>query len=172
MTGDQIAIVLLSASTLALLAVVLWQWYGGRGGRSRQSVRELMRQMDRLATDIDRRMGGALADMQATIGVADEKIEKLADLLDRTDETATDDESPRPAEAEHSGHDDAEPSPDPPAATGRSMNEAHQEILHLSGEGLTPAQIAEQLGRPVGEVDLILRLHGGAATPHPKQQAG
>lgn len=173
MTGAAIAIVLLSASTLVLLIVVLWQWYGGRGGRSQQSVRELMRQMDRLATDIDRRMGGALADMQATISVADERIEALQDLLVRAEQIATDDDSPQPAEAgaEPSESCDEDPSLDPPASA-RPVSEAHQEILRLSRDGLTPARIAEQLGRPVGEIDLILRLHGGGAAPHPKQQAG
>jgi len=173
MTDATLAIVLLSASTLTLLTVVVWQWIGRRGGRSQESVRDLIRQMDRLATDVDRRMGGALADMQATISLADERIETLEDLLAQADETTTGDESSQPVEDDARAPEPRHeaPSPDPPSAP-RPQNEAHQEILRLARDGMTPARIAEKLNRPVGEVDLILRLHGTAATPHAQQQAG
>ena len=181
MTAAGIAILLLSASTGVLLIVVLLQRFGARPGRSRESVRDLMRQMNRLAEDIDRRMGGALADMQAMIAQADTRIDTLAESLDRSEQTPPDDPNadgdiaPKNAEAPKSDDDEQRPASvatRAPAAAP-SASEAHREILALSRDGLTPPEIAQRLGRPVGEVDLILRLHGASAPEaHPQQQAG
>jgi len=184
-TAAGIAILLLSIATVVLLVVVLVQWFGGRSGRSRENVRDLMRQMNRLAEDIDRRMGGALADMQSMIAQADARIDTLAEALDRGEQTppdaadspADDAEAPsQDAEPAHENTDDEQPpaatEPVDPAPTP-SVSEAHREVLTLSRDGLTPAEIAQRLDRPVGEVDLILRLHGApTAESHPQQQAG
>ena len=184
MTAAGIAILLLSVSTGVLLIVVLMQRFGVRPGRSRETVRDLMRQMNRLAEDIDRRMGGALADMQSVIAQADARIDTLAESLDRPEQTPPDtddahaDSDPRTADdapqvAAPLATDDAEQPPASIAPTApMSASEAHREVLTLSRDGLTPADIAQRLARPVGEVDLILRLHAPAPEPHPQQQAG
>ena len=47
-----------------------------------------------------------------------------------------------------------------PAAEEEPVDRRHQEIYDLADGGLTARQIAHQLGRPNGEVDLILALRG------------
>ena len=176
MTGAAAAVVLLSISTIALLIVVVWQWRRARSGRTCRDVRDLMRQMDRLAQDIDRRMGGALADMRAAIDQADARLEALAELNASAGpgpaETPQTDAAPPHAPAAEAPD---EPEPHAPHARPRASAApyGHDEILRLSGGGLDPAQIAERLSRPVGEVDLILRLYAAdTAANGPHQQAG
>lgn len=173
MTAAGVALCLLSTSTLVLLVIILIQWRCARSQRTGRDTRDLMRQMERLADDVDRRMGGALADMQSATADADERIQTLRELSVRTDPEvdAPDDELPRQEETYRDGGTDPAETPAPSHAAAASGT--HQDVLALSGDGLSSVEIAERLGRPVGEVDLILRLHAPApVAPRAQQQVG
>lgn len=169
MSPEGVAIWLLSTSTLVLFAIVLIQRRRARLGSRREGIRDLMRQMERLAEDVDRRMGGALADMQAAIADADERIQTLGELSGQpaTDEAGSNDESPQQTAIP----DDRPPEPNTMSAPAHvpTAGRTHQDVLGLNRDGLTPAEIAEHLNRPIGEVDLILRLHAPVASArHPQ----
>ena len=46
----------------------------------------------------------------------------------------------------------------PPLSMSADVDARHAQIYQLHAEGLSPQQIADQLGRPKGEVELILAL--------------
>lgn len=161
MTPDRLAIVILSATTFVLVVVVLWQWRRAHSGRTCGDVRDLMRQLDRLADDIDRRMGGALGDMQAAIDQADERIEALHKP---TEAPEAPEGGQGPTHDEPAQHAETHEATDTPAARPTNLD-----VLRLSRDGLDSAEIAGQLDRPVGEVDLILRLHA-VCEPAPQAQ--
>jgi len=169
MSPESVAIWLLSASTLVLFAIVLIQRRRTRSGRKHESVRDLMRQMERLADDVDRRMGGALVDMQAAIADADERIQTLGELSAQPaiDEAEANDESPQQTQDPDDRPPESDTTPAPMHVP--TAGQTHLDVLGLSRDGLTPAEIAERLHRPIGEVDLILRLHAPvAAARHPQ----
>jgi len=162
MNPQGVAIWVLSASTLVLLIVVLIQHRRARSGRTREGVRDLIRQMERLAQDVDRRMGGALADMQAAIADADERIQALRELSDQPADEADDADDEPPPEAPRPVNRPPEPNSAPATVHVPGEGSTHEDVLGLSRDGLDPAEIAERLHRPIGEVDLILRLHAPA----------
>jgi DNA-binding NarL/FixJ family response regulator len=45
----------------------------------------------------------------------------------------------------------------------QKMDPRHAQVYDLADEGLSPPEIARQLGRPSGEIELILALRGDAA---------
>jgi hypothetical protein len=97
----------------------------------REDVADLVRQLDRLAEDIDARV--------------EDRADKLRGLLTRADERIADlqrlsSQSPRPAR-------------EPPAA-----GSPRAEVLHLAGQGLDAVEIARRTNLDVGEVELVLSL--------------
>ena len=172
MTPAGLAIGILSISTLVLLVVVLAQWRRAQTRRTGRDTRDLMRQMERLAEDIDRRMGGALVDMQSATAQADEKIQTLRELsVQASPEAPAPDDEP-PGQVEPVGDEAPEPAETPAPNHAGQVSRTHQDVLALNGEGLSSAEIAERLERPVGEVDLILRLHARPPLAPSAQQVG
>lgn len=51
-----------------------------------------------------------------------------------------------------------------PAAPAPTADEAHRRVHELADQGLTPVQIARQLGKPTGQVELILNLRRAGLT--------
>jgi DNA-binding NarL/FixJ family response regulator len=60
--------------------------------------------------------------------------------------------------ADANGNGDAIPAPPAIVAPPADVDSRHAQIYALSEEGMSTHQIAEQLGRPEGEVELILAL--------------
>jgi DNA-binding NarL/FixJ family response regulator len=85
------------------------------------------------------------AKLDALIREADEKIAALTDLRNRTNGTQLGDQVPP--------NEPAPPKPNPYDADPR-----HLEVYTLADQGQSPSQIAGQLNRPNGEIELILAL--------------
>ncbi|HKX27688.1 MAG TPA: hypothetical protein VJ302_08345 [Blastocatellia bacterium] len=69
------------------------------------------------------------------------------------------------ARARREQTDDSVPAPPEPAAAARtSMTERRHRVLALTQRGMDPATIAETLGVPYGEVELIISLSTAAYT--------
>lgn len=91
--------------------------------------------------------------------VLDNKAAKLEILLEKTDRKIA------ALEAVRAGHGSVAPAQrerdDSPreSTNGRSFEPGdHDPVIRLADEGVEPVEIAQRLGRPVGEVELILAL--------------
>lgn len=102
-----------------------------------QAVMELSRDMEdlaeRLASEMDRRADR----LELLIARADERIAALDNAQSRTFELK------------------------PVAKKSAPANPAFGEVYDLADRGLSPVEIARQLGRPTGQVELILNLRRG-----------
>lgn len=113
----------------------------------RQDVESLIVELDELARKINAQIDTRFAKLEAVIRDADRRIatlERLANQADQADQAAR----PRPAPT--------------------SANDAqHAVVYELADAGKTPIEIARQLGRTPGEVELILNLRGPGDPPPP-----
>jgi len=118
----------------------------------RQDVESLIVELDELARKINAQIDTRFAKLEAVIRDADRRIatlERLANRADQSDQAAR--RRPVPTSA-----NDAQ----------------HAVVYELADAGKTPIEIARQLGRTPGEVELILNLRGsGDPTPPPSKPA-
>jgi uncharacterized protein DUF6115 len=167
-----IAFAMLVVEAFVLLALLIRQgrrqppWPPGahdaRSRRAERDVRRLMGELDTLVKSIDSRMTSRVDQLQSLLTQAEELAAELQtsplwpDQLpgpeDREDEEL--DESPEPEDALTSDPEPAHRSAD---AERPSLNEA-SEALRLAKEGYDVVEIAQRLGRPIGEIELLLRL--------------
>jgi len=117
-------------------------------GRSIRDVEHVMLELDQLSRQIHGRLDTKLARLETVIRDADERIEKLTRLADKADgrpqfEVMLDEEQP------------CEQQTDGPVTPN---DERHSDVFQLADDGASPLQIAQKLGRPVGEIELILAL--------------
>lgn len=133
-------------------------------------------EMHELARDLSGRLDSKLSALQQLVIQADARIARLEELLGervaagRNAEPEPAPTSPAFNRSNRIGiNDPTEPFPmpalklpePPPTAAGASAtgsDERYAAIYELSDTGLTAARIAERLGTPVGEVELILSL--------------
>lgn len=113
-------------------------------------IEELMVQLQELSRDIGAQIDTRFAKLEASIQSADERIETLQKLI-RTaqakpaiDLMADDDVKPQPIQ----------PQPPKPAA----VDVLRSRILALADAGKDPIEIAMEIGRTPGEIELILSL--------------
>jgi len=99
-------------------------------------VNELMARLADLSRQINGQIDTRLARLEIMLRQADETIKNLEELSG----TEIEREVISPPERDDPGS---------------------QEILQLAEEGLSAVAIAQRIGRPVGEVELILALRGG-----------
>ena len=121
-------------------------------GISLREVQEVARQLNDLLAelqDTSRRIAAQIdnryAKLDAMVAEADGRIRRLEQLLGQ-------DALPG-----------ATPASSPPAVSPQPAalsNPRHQPIYDLADQGKTPREIAQQLGTPPGEVELILNLRG------------
>jgi hypothetical protein len=113
-------------------------------------MEELTVQLQQVARQINSQIDTRFAKLEACIGDADQRIERLERLLRRA-----------------GGHEgvDVTVSDQPTSAPGQTpdrdsirIDPMHREIYRLADEGKPPPEIARQLGRTTGEVELILNL--------------
>jgi len=76
----------------------------------------------------------------------DQRIREAQDLCARLEQLS------RTATGKNADQDPSSPGP-------RPRNSDQQKVLFLAGKGLDASEIAKNLKRPVGEVELILNLH-------------
>ena len=128
------------------------------GLRDQQAIKgdmeELLAQLQDLARQINSQIDTRFAKLETCIADADQRIERLERLLRRAskvegvDLTVTDETEPDPG---HGG----EPEP-------IKIDPVHQQIYDLADAGKSALQIARQLGRTTGEIELILNLRRSA----------
>ena len=116
-----------------------------------RDVEQVILELDQVSRQIHGRLDTKLARLEAVIHDADVRIEKLTRLMQRADgephlEITLDQEEPR----ELSRRRRAEPV--------QQEDDRHSAVLRLADRGRSPLKIAQELGCPVGEVELILAL--------------
>jgi hypothetical protein len=135
-----------------------------------RDMQNLLVELSEMARQITAQLETRAAKLQAMIDEADRKIEELKRLERHADtehaplSTGSDANDARPTPATM-----AQPHPmmrlvpqeQPPGETADApddTNDRYAEIHALADQGRTPGQIAQQLGRPIGEIELILAL--------------
>ena len=116
----------------------------------KQDMEELTVQLQQVARQINSQIDTRFAKLESCIADADQRIERLERLLRRAgghegvDVTVSDQPTPSRSRTGDRGSIRIDP--------------MHQEIYRLADEGKPPPEIARQLGRTTGEVELILNL--------------
>jgi hypothetical protein len=119
--------------------------------RVSHEVQGVMVELEELARQVHGQIDTRIAKLQAATRAADQRIETLERLIDRHDE----------APADH-----ATDKPDRTAALGSGGDKARARIVHnLSDAGLTSIEIAQRVGIPPGEVELILAVRARCDSP-------
>lgn len=128
--------------------------------RAQQDMENVLVELSKMSRELSAQLDTRAAKLDALIADADERTARLEALLRQAPARPTFDRSdyapaveplmklvhpPTPAAA-----DDMAPSP--------SLEPSHAEIYRLADEGRTVSQIAGELERPSGEVELILAL--------------
>jgi hypothetical protein len=125
---------------------------------AKHDVEQVMVELEKLSRQIHGRIDTKLARLETLIRDADQRIERLS----------------RPAEAPGRGaglvvpHDREEPQPIPKTGTGEVGEDWHAAVYRAADDGMTAVQIAQEVGRTTGEVELLLALRktrSGADTP-------
>jgi hypothetical protein len=123
--------------------------------KATRDLEEVMLELDQLSRDIHGRIDTKLARLEALIHEADQRITKLSPPASTV--------KSKPAlEITLDQEDPFEPQPILPPA----REDSHSAIYGLADRGLSPGQIAQDLNRLSGEVELILALR------RTKEQAG
>ena len=114
----------------------------------KHDMEELAVQLQQVARQVNSQIDTRFAKLESCIADADQRIERLERLLRRA--------------GGHEGvdvtlADQPAPSPQRDGDTIK-IDPIHQEIYRLADEGKSPPEIARQLARTTGEVELILNL--------------
>ena len=116
--------------------------------KTTRNVEEVMLELDQLSRQIHGRLDTKFAKLEAIIRDADQRIAELSRLLRASSGDAACDVT-----VEATGAD--EPSPD---SSPEFADHPRVAVYQLAESGLSPSQIAEKVGKPLGEVELILAL--------------
>jgi|GEM_PF-2321861 len=152
---------LIAADLLLVLAVAALFWQIRRGGRSgpARTPREMegfLAEAARLSREFDRLLGEKRELVAASLAGIDQRLEDLKRLAAALDQRVADTKAqlavappiaPPPPTAPR------EESPTPPP-------DFRRQVLELARQGQKAAEIAAALGRPRGEVELVLGLSG------------
>ncbi len=113
-----------------------------------REIDQVMLDLDRLSRDIQARLDTRLARLECLIRDADQRIAQLSQGAPETPsfDVTLGDEQPTAREG---------------AAT--TNDAGHQTVYRLADDGLSNIEIAEQVGRPQGEIELILGLRRATA---------
>ncbi len=135
---------------------------------------ELMVQLEKLARQINAQVDTRFAKLEKAIADADARLAELRRLglgePERDDEragrpepdaTRSDAISPSPADSEiAAGSVEGVAGPaDRPHGPSEEQEAFRREVLELADAGRTPIEIARELGRDVGEVELVIKLN-------------
>jgi len=117
----------------------------------RANVRQLMDQLDGLATKIDQRIDARLIELRRVLAEVETTVAAAQEALELHD-------GPGPADtssASEPGEGDSDAGPPSPTRP----NPRRDEILRLRSQGLDAVEIARRVQMNVGEVELVLNLH-------------
>lgn len=114
---------------------------------ARDDVQEVMLELDKLSRHIHGQIDTRLARLEALIRDADQRIAKLSQMRDAPQATGgvdvrLDREEPAVSEKNREGIDDRR----------------FSHVYRLAETGLPPAEIAQKVGKTVGEIELMLAL--------------
>ncbi|MDQ7013179.1 MAG: hypothetical protein Q9O74_04700 [Planctomycetota bacterium] len=105
------------------------------------------------AEELTRRLAAIMDNKAARIEVliehADQRLAALAEAEANAQQAA-----PAAAPALHTDHETAPPAPPAPL----SIDPLHRKVYDLADQGLAPVDIARQIDRPTGQIELILAL--------------
>ncbi len=123
----------------------------------RTDLGQLMIQLEELARRINGQIDTKFAKLEQSIADADKRIAALRVLIEASKPAARDPSADASDPATRTG--------DGPTADGRASDgpdaswlERHGAVYELADAGQSPEEIARQLGRRIGEVELILNL--------------
>ena len=118
-----------------------------RSETAKRGVEEVMLELDQLSRQIHGRLDTKLVRLELLIRDADERIDRLARAVRAADGTAGVEVTLDQQGPHDPTHLQREAEPDP-----------HVTIHRLADDGIEPAEIAQQTGKPIGEIELILAL--------------
>ncbi len=119
--------------------------------RAARDLEQVMLELDQLSRQIHGRIDTKLAKIETLLRDADARIEKLSRLR-----TALD--SSKDSEDTACGDASARPPLPTPSPTSRTTGSKHSVILELAKEGRSMIEIAREVGKTPGEVELVLAL--------------
>lgn len=125
--------------------------------RLHSSMDGLLLQLEDISRRINAQIDTKFVKLETVVRDADDRIARLEGLLSGNAPTGPTAPAPGPQPAEGTGVADfssAEPAP----SGQRSPNDRSQRIYELADGGMTPIKIAEALGLPMGEIELVLNL--------------
>lgn len=128
-----------------------------RGRDVCNQIGELMAELADLSRQINGQMDMRLTKMDLLLHQADQKIEVLQHLT----EGQTNFKNPtaaKPAYPPVSSSPPVEFNPQPLPEKGKNNDPLVEEVLKLKNMGMTSVAIAQQLERPVGEIELMLAI--------------
>ena len=137
---------------------------GGSMARQRSVEREmsnLLVELSEMARQVTAQLDTRSTKLELLMREADEKIETLQRLQSSLPPNPQSNQSPAPAFRQSAAERAALMQPldaAPPPPPEPQVDPRHAEIYALADQGRTPRDIASQLGRPSGEVELILAL--------------
>ena len=129
----------------------------------RKDLNQLMIQLEELARRINGQIDTKFAKLEQSIADADKRIAALRVLIEASKPAARNSspDSPDPARQTATGQTADGQAADGPDA---SWIERHGAVYELADAGLSAEEIARQLGRRIGEVELILNLRAKSPT--------
>ena len=111
-------------------------------------LESFLEEAQRLSKEFDRLLGEKRELVGTTLSTLDARISQLKQMAAELEARPA--QSPPPAPA---------PTPEPPPSPADQQRELRARVLSLARQGKSSAQIAEDTGRPRGEVELILGLN-------------
>lgn len=151
--------------------------------RASRDLEEIMIDLDKLAREVNGKIDTRLAHLEALIRDADQRIETMRKMRDELSTQSSPVSSPqkgRPAgdaAATKKKQKGAATKPksapaiditlgdetDPPSAAPAPSDGNDANIYRLADAGMTPIEIAQELGRGTGEIELVLSLRKAKA---------
>ncbi len=122
-----------------------------------QDMGELMAQLEQFSRQMQARLDTKFVKLECAIRDADQRIDALERLLRRLE---------GPPALDVTVDSPEEPAP---SMTRSEPNDRHEPIYRLTDAGLTPAEIAEETGQSVGEIELIVALRKVSSPSQPPQ---
>ncbi|MCA1905428.1 MAG: hypothetical protein LDL11_02410 [Desulfarculus sp.] len=158
---------LIAADLLLVLAVAALFWQARRGGgsgvaRTPREMEDFLREASRLSREFDRLLGEKRELVAASLDGIDQRLNELRRLAVALDQRLAETRSELAAVATAAAP--PTPSGPTPAASREEGSppptDFRRQVLELARQGKQAAEIAAALGRPRGEVELVLGLLG------------
>jgi len=149
---------------LALVLILIWPRLRGNGGAIagptrgtvdptlaqqravERDIQTLMLELSDMARKVGAQLDARAARLEALIREADERLARLSALPGA------------PSDSNSNGHPADAPPPSITTSPEIEIDPRHAQIYALMDHGLNAYQIADRLGRPEGEVELIIAL--------------